>query len=209
MTFSELVHARRSIRQYRPDPVPPELVEQVLEAGRWAPSACNSQPWEFIVVTDPQVREAIYQLANVVGLKWPHLRTAPVTVVVCARKLTPYSRDDCIFAGQNMLLAAQDLGLGACWIGGFNERKMKQLLRVPEGYLLPGMFTLGYPAATPNPTPRRELTTMVHADTYQGQGLDLAQARFIGGLLLKLLRLQFRKPRPAAPEQEGSDSCPR
>ncbi len=196
MPFLDLARRRRSIRQYRPDPVPPEVVQQVLEAGRWAPSACNSQPWEFIVVTDPRAREAIYQLASVVGLKWPHLRTAPVIVVVCARRLTPYSRDDAIFAGQNMLLCAADLGLGTCWIGGFNESKMKRLLAVPESYLLPGMFTLGYAAKEPGPPPRRELAAMTHTETYQNRGLDLTRPRFIWSLFAKLLRLQWHKPRP-------------
>lgn len=203
MPFLDLARRRRSVRHYRPDPVPPALVEEILEAGRWAPSACNSQPWEFIVVTEPQVREAIYQLANVVGLKWPHLRTAPVTVVVCARRLTPYSRDDAIFAAQNMLLCAADLGLGTCWIGGFNESKMKRLLSVPESYLLPGMFTLGYPAADPPPPPRRALAEMTHAETYQRRGLDLTRPRFVWSVLKKLFRLQLRKPQPpVSPSRE-------
>ena len=203
MSLLDLARRRRSIRQYRADPVPRELVDQVLEAGRWAPSACNSQPWEFIVVTDPAVREAIYQLANVVGLKWPHLRSAPVTIAICGRKLTPYSRDDCIFAGQNMLLCAADLGLGACWIGGFNEAKMKRLLGVPESFLLPGMMTVGYPASDPPPPPRRSQADMVHEQTYQGRGLGLARPRFVWSVLRKLLRLQFRKPGPPSSPTSG------
>ena len=137
MPFLDLARSRRSVRHYRPDPVRPDLLDQVLEAGRWAPSAVNSQPWEFIVVTDPEVKQALYDLAGVLGLRWRHLLTAPVVVVVCARKLTPYSRDDCIFAGQNMLLAAADLGLGACWIGGFNEAKIRKLLSLPGGLPAP------------------------------------------------------------------------
>lgn len=190
MSFRDLVHRRRSVRQYTPQPVPDDLLQQVLEAGRWAPSAVNSQPWEFLVVTDPEVKQALYDLAGVLGLKWKQLLAAPVVIVICARPLTPYSRDDCIFAGQNMLLAAADLGLGTCWIGGFSERKLKRLLSIPGGYLLPGMLTLGYPAHEPTVPPRRELTAMVHHETFESRGLDLSYVRRIGGLMKKLWRLQ-------------------
>lgn len=209
MDFLDLARQRRSIRQYRPDPVPEELLQQVLEAGRWAPSACNSQPWEFIVVTAPEVREAIYQLANVVGLKWPHLRTAPVTIVLCARKLTPYSRDDVVLAAQNMMLCATDLGLGTCYIGGFNETKLKRLLRVPEGFLLPGMITLGFPAAESKAPPRRDLATLVHHETYASRGLDLTRPRFVWSVLKKLFKLQLGKPKAPAATEEGDGPCPR
>jgi len=190
MSFLDLAHSRRSVRQYRPDPVPDDLLMQVLEAGRWAPSAVNSQPWEFIVVTDPAVKQALYDLAGVLGLKWRQLLTAPVVIVICARRLTPYARDDCIFAGQNMLLAAADLGLGTCWIGGFSERQLKRLLSIPSGYLLPGMLTLGYPAHEPPAPPRRELAELIHDNTFVSRGLDLSFVRRIGGLVKKLWRLQ-------------------
>ncbi len=193
MEFSELVRQRRSIRQYRPDPLPDELLQQVLEAARWAPSAINSQPWELIVVREAEVRQALYDLAGAVGLKWPHLLAAPVTVVVCARPLTPWARDDAIFAAQNMLLQAAALGLGSCWVGGFNEARLKGLLGVPEDYVLPGMFTLGYPAHEPAPPPRREIADLIHHETYQGRPLDLSHLPRILRAVHKLLGL--RRPR--------------
>lgn len=192
--FLSLARRRRSVRCYRPDPVPEELLQQVLEAGRWAPSACNTQPWEFIVVTSPEVRQVLYELATVVGLKWPHLRTAPVVIVLCGQRLTPYSRDDCIFAAQNMLLCAADLGLGTCYIGGFNEAKVRRALSVPQGYLLPGMITLGYPDHDPSPPPHRALAEMVHRDTYASRGLDLSHLSRFLGFLSRYLRLHRRKP---------------
>jgi len=195
MSFLDLARTRRSVRQYRPDPVPDELLQQVLEAGRWAPSAVNSQPWEFIVVTDPDVKQALYDLAGVLGLKWKQLLAAPVVIVVCARRLTPYSRDDCIFAGQNMLLCAADLELGTCWIGGFSERKLKRLLSVPEGYLLPGMLTLGYPAHEPKPPPRRDLSEIVHHDTFGGRAWTCPHLTRILRSVRRLWRLQWDKKR--------------
>ena len=192
MSFLDLARSRRSVRRYKPDPVPEDLLQQVLEAGRWAPSAVNSQPWEFIVVTDPSARQALYDLAGVLGLKWKQLLEAPVVIVVCARRLTGYSRDDCLFAGQNMLLAATDLGLGTCWIGGFNESKLKRLLSVPQAYVLPGMLTLGYPAHEPSAPPRRELAQLVHRGSFESRGLDLSHVWRIGHLVKKLWRLQRR-----------------
>jgi len=191
--FLDLARRRRSTRRYRPDPVPEELLEQVLEAGRWAPSAVNSQPWEFVVVRDPEVKQALYDLASVAGLKWKHLLSAPVVIVIVARKLTPYSRDDCIFAAQNMMLCATDVGLGTCYIGGFAEGKIRKLLSVPEGHIVPGMMTLGYAEEEPTAPPRRELAGMVHEDTYQGRGLDLSHVGRIGRSIVKLLRLQGRQ----------------
>ena len=192
MSFLDLARARRSVRRYRSDPVPDDLLGQVLEAARWAPSAVNSQPWEFIVVRDPQVKQALYDLAGVAGLKWKHLLTAPVVIVITARRLTPYSRDDCLLAAQNLMLCATDLGLGTCYIGGFSESKIRQLLSIPEGYLLPGMITLGYAADEPQAPPRRELASMRHEDTYQSRGLDLSHLSRIGRLIIKLFRLQGR-----------------
>lgn len=191
--FLDLARVRRSVRRYRPDPVPDELVDQVLEAGRWAPSAVNSQPWEFIVVRDPQVKQALYDLSGVAGFKWKHLATAPIVIVIAARKLTQYARDDCIFAAQNIMLCAKDLGLGTCYVGGFSEDKVRKLLSIPDGYILPGMVTLGYAEEEPKAPARRELAAMTHQDTYQSRGLDLSHLSRIGRIILKLARLQRRR----------------
>ena len=192
MPFLDLARARRSVRRYRPDPVPDDLLDQVLEAARWAPSAVNSQPWEFIVVRDSQVRQALYDLSGVAGLKWKQLLAAPVVIVVTARRLTQYSRDDCLFAAQNMMLCAKDLGLGTCYIGGFAEDRIRKLLSIPEGHVLPGMIALGYAEDEPHAPARRELAAMRHENTYQNRGLDLSHLSRIGRLVLKLARLQRR-----------------
>ena len=188
MPFLDLARSRRSVRQYRPEAVPPELLDQVLEAGRWAPSAVNTQPWEFIVVTDPEVKQRLYDRTGAAGLKWKHLLAAPVVIVVCGRRLTRWSRDDCLLAAQNMMLCAADLGLGTCWIGGFSEEQVRRLLAIPEGFVLPGMMTLGYPAGETKAPSRRDLAALVHQNTYQGRGLDLSHVGRVWEIVRKLLR---------------------
>jgi nitroreductase len=194
MSFLDLARRRRSVRRYRSDPVPPELLDQVLEAGLWAPSAVNTQPWEFIVVTDPAVKQALYDLSGVAGLKWKHLLSAPVVIVLAARKLTAWSRDDCLLAAQNLMLCAADLGLGTCWIGGLSEEGIRQALSLPAGFLVPGMMTLGYPEGElPHPPGRRALSAVVHHNTFQGRGLDLSHVGRFARLVRKLFGAQFKR----------------
>jgi len=190
--FIELAKSRRSIRRYRPDPVPEELLQQILEAGCWAPSAVNSQPWEFIVVREAQAKKALYDYSGIAGLKWKQLLSAPVVIVLAAKKLTPYSRDDCIFAAQNIMLCAADLGLGTCYIGGFAEEKIRALLGLPTNYIVPGMITVGYPAENPSPPPRRPLSECVHYDVFVAKRKDLSYFTRILQIVGKLLRLQWR-----------------
>lgn len=192
-SFVDLARERRSVRQYRADPVPEELLLELVEAARWAPSAVNTQPWEFIIITDPQVRKAVGDNARYFGLGWPHIHQAPALIVVCARRATPFARDDSIFAGANIMLAAADRGLGTCWIGGFDEGKMRELLAIPPDYLLPGFCTVGYPAGDTAPPPKRALESMIHRDTFRGSGLRLPHLRGPLEVLGRLLRMQFRK----------------
>jgi nitroreductase len=192
-SFLELARTRRSVRAYKPDPVPEALVRELLEAARWAPSAINSQPWEFIVVTDAEVRAAVCDSARMLGVRWPHIAQAPVLVVICAPRITPFSRDDCIFAGANLMLAATDRGLGTCWIGGFSEATIRRLLGIPEGFVVAGMCTVGYPAGETRAPARRELAEMVHRETYTGGKGGLARLSGPLEVAWRLLRLQFRR----------------
>jgi nitroreductase len=192
-SFLELARARRSVRAYKPDPVPEGVVTELLEAARWAPSAINSQPWEFIVVTDAQVRAAVCESARMLGLRWPHIAQAPVVVVICAPRVTPFSRDDCIFAGANLMLAATDRGLGTCWIGGFGQGTIRKLLGIPEGFVVAGMCTVGYPAGETRTPPRRELAGMLHAETYAGGKSGLRRLAGPLEVAWRLLRLQLRR----------------
>ena len=149
------VVSRRSIRHYKNQTVPNNLLEKVLEAGRLAPSAKNIQPWHFIVISDEDVRN---QFA-----KWRYssfFTESPVIIVGCAdisnEKVRKWSIIDVTIALQNMVIAAHALGLGTCWIGCFEEPEASQTLGIPDNYKIVAMLSLGYPDYQPG-TPRKKL----------------------------------------------------
>lgn len=203
MDFSELVKQRRSVRHYESRPVEEELLLGVCEAARWAPSALNMQPWEFVIVTDPEVRRRLGDTAAILGIKWPHLKAAPAVIVICARKTSGYARDDCLLAAQNIMLQATDLGLGTCYIGGFSQEAVRVLLSIPPGYIVPGMVTVGYPANVPPAPEKRPLTEIVHTDTFGGRGVGLSGYRRALRAFWSILRGKAAAGGvPAAPEPD-------
>lgn len=169
--IEEVIKNRRSVRRFKPDPVPGELLKKVLEAARWAPSAGNVQPWKFFVVTSPAKKEAL--AAAALGQRF--VAEAPVVVVVCAllrkaagaygaRGKELYCLQDTAAATQNMLLMATALGLGGCWVGAFREEEVKKALGL-EGDVRPvALVPLGYPQAVPSPPPRLPLEEITVQD---------------------------------------------
>jgi nitroreductase len=131
-----LLQGRRSIRQYRPDSVPDEMVNQVLQAGQWAPSASHRQPWAFIVVRDPKIREQVAAHAAYYIIRWAHVEQAPLLIVMCGHRKSPVYRqflhEDIGLAGGQMMLQAKALGLGTCWIGGLDRKALAGILKVPD-----------------------------------------------------------------------------
>jgi nitroreductase len=152
MDVLEAIKTRRSVRQYSPQAIPPEVMERLRQALRYAPSACNIQPWRFILVTDPELRRKVAKAAN--GQMW--MADAPVTVVGCGSPKDAYqhmggygsSADvDVAIALDHLTLAAVAEGLGTCWIGAFDEGEVKRLLDVPQQVKVVAMTPLGYPAS--------------------------------------------------------------
>ncbi len=174
MDFWEVVEQRRSIRRFRPDrDVPPETVERILRAAIAAPSAGNRQPWHFYVVREPQSKEWLARAAY----NQRFVAEAPVVVVVCAdpgqsagrygqRGSSLYCLQDTAAAVENMLLAVTALGLGACWVGAFDEVAAATALGLPPHLRPVAMVPIGHPAErrSSRRTPRRplaEVTTFV------------------------------------------------
>ena len=193
--FYEVVVKRRSIRKFKEEPVPEKLLNKVLEAGRWAPSAGNTQPWRFILVTDADVKKNIANVSTEFSRKaWAefspeHARylaarggswdksgmaKIPVLVVVCY-EVPERMREELILGSawaaiENMLLAATAEGLGSCIYTFYDmeeENMIKEILHVPEKYRIAGMIQLGYSAAEPPVPLRKTLNGMVFYQHFQ------------------------------------------
>jgi len=159
MTFLQLVNERESIRRYSDRPVEIEKIDYILEACRMAPSACNSQPWKFVMVTD---RELALQVANATFsavLQFNRFTAqAPVMAVLVSEpakmlakigsavKDKDFSLIDIGIVAEHFCLAAAEQGLGTCMLGWFDEKKVRQLLGIPKNKRIPLVITLGYPA---------------------------------------------------------------
>ncbi len=175
MDVFDAIRGRRSVRRYVSKLVERELIEKVVDAGRWAPSSGNTQPVEVVVVTDPEKRRI---MADVSGYA-KYLKDAPVALVVCVNLSRARSRYgelgvsyfapmDASAAIQNMMLAAHALGLGTCWDSIFDKMKVKELINLPENLEPFAIIALGYPAENPNPPPRRPLNEILHWENYGG-----------------------------------------
>jgi nitroreductase len=156
--FLQLAEKRRSVRSYTPDAVPEEQLHQVLEAGRLAPSACNKQPWRFIVVREEMNRRA---LGTAYAREW--FWKAPIILVVCILPDEAWTRPhdgrnsaqvDGAITLDHMTLAAAELDLGTCWIGAFDPVAAREILNLPDGVDIVGMSPLGVPNVEPEPRPR-------------------------------------------------------
>ncbi len=172
MTVMEAIRNRRSIRSYRPDPVPEETLLAVLEAGRLAPSANNRQEWRYVVVRDPETRHDLMVAAN----RQRFVGEAPVVIACCAetdhrvmRCGQPAYPIDVAISIDHMTLAAHELGLGTCWIGSFDADRVRRILGIPDGIEIVELLTLGCPAAAETPRGRLRLDEIVSYDRWDGE----------------------------------------
>jgi nitroreductase len=173
MELREALRNRRSVRAFRPDPVPEETLRDLVEIANWAPSAGNLQSRDFILVRDPMTRKALAVAAR----DQEFLAEAPAVVVVCAnarrvegkygrRGRDLYMIQDAAAATQNLMLAAHAAGLGTCWVGAFDEAAVRELLGIPAGVRPVALVPVGRPAETPEPPSRLPLTDVLHWDRW-------------------------------------------
>ncbi len=157
MALLDLVKHRKSIRDFLDVPVEREKIMMCLEAARLAPSACNSQPWKFIVVDDRQLKNKLCHAAfSGIYLVNSFCKMAPVIVVVVSEKSKFLARIGGMFRGtkyylidigiaiEHFVLQAEDLGLGTCWIGWFDESAVKSILNIPRRKKIDILIALGY-----------------------------------------------------------------
>ena len=169
MEFGELIQVRRSVRGYKPDPIPEEVLRRILEAGRFAPTAANRQPFQLIVVTHAATRSL---LKEVYDRDWFY--TAPLILVGCIEPAKAWQRADGFNAAEvdisivmdHIILAAANEGLGSCWICNFNEARLKEILGIPANVRALAMTPLGFPAAEPRPFQRKPLEELVRRERW-------------------------------------------
>jgi|TARA_B100001971_G_C18167463_1_gene525078 SagB-type dehydrogenase family enzyme len=176
MDVFECIRTRRSIRKYKDQPVEWDKIVSVLEAGKFAPSAGNLQNFKFIVVKDEAIRKKMADAAH--NQTW--MEIAPVHIIICsdpskskrfygARGERLYSIQDCAAVAENMLLVAHSLGLGACWVGSFDEDKIRKVQNLPETIQVHSIITIGYADETPQMPPKYRIEHVVFLDRWGGR----------------------------------------
>lgn len=175
------IKTRRSIRNYLNKPVPEEVIRRIIDAGRYAPSGFNFQPWRFVVIESKEMLEKLSDFAKPVLLEKLAGRTdalavsymerledrnynlfynAPALVLVLGRKNNPLSDYDCTLCGGNIIHAAHSLGIGSCWVGNAGviqqSEELMAELKIPVNYKIVAPIVLGYPRDTPPPPEKRE-----------------------------------------------------
>lgn len=181
-SLGDIFEQRYSCRSYDPRPVPGDDLKAICEAARLAPSACNSQTWRFIVVRD---RDLITRICDegmrpVVRNRW--MKEAPVVIVGCSQldivanrigsAVTgiEYYQIDLGIAMEHMVLKATELGLGTCWIGWFREKRIREILEIPERIKVLALLTVGYPkAGDAAKSKRKPLGEIVFHDRWKGR----------------------------------------
>ena len=173
MDLLEVIKKRRSIRAYKKQDLPRDTIEKLIEAARWAPSAGNVQPWEFVVASSQRAKREL----SMAAFEQKDLEEASVVIVVCAdekraaesygvRGKTLYCLQDTAAAIQNILLTACSLGLGSCWIGAFKEDEIRKVINAPEEMRPVALVPVGYSNEEPEDRSRRPLSEIVHKETF-------------------------------------------
>lgn len=176
MEVFEAIRRRRSIRRYKPDPVPEENLRIILEAARLAPSAGNRQPWRFVVIKDKETRKKLAEAAD--GQMF--VGEAPVVIAAFGDPNDSpggYQRDpmvaykqDPMIAVEHICLEAVELGLGTCWIGpaspNYDTARIKEILNVPERMYMICLLPIGFPAEFPPQRYRKSLGDVVFREKY-------------------------------------------
>jgi nitroreductase len=171
MSVLDVMRARRSVRSYKSEPIPEEKIRKVMEAARLAPSGKNLQPWKFILVKDEETRRKLAEASR----QQLFMAGAPLIVVACGYPGRSYQRQgnymqswpiDVGIALEHLMLQAQEEGLGTCWIGAFDETRVKSILGVPEGVKVLALTPLGFPDEAPADRGRLALDKIVCYDTY-------------------------------------------
>ena len=179
MELMEVIKGRRSIRKYRPDSVPDEVLQKVFEGVRWSPSWANTQCWEVIVVRDPRVKSEILRTVPETNRAHSAMVEAPVILILCGKKgVSGFKKGEAAtvkgdwlmfdsgIAMQTLCLTAHSLGLGTVVVGLFDHKKAEEILGVPQDREVVAITPLGYPAAEGVAPKRKEVSEFVFQERY-------------------------------------------
>ena len=173
MDVFEAIKKRRSIRDYSDEQVSEKDVKQLIEAARWAPSAGNTQPLEIVIVKDAETKRKL----SAAALNQTFVQKAPIVIVVCAdekrssrtygkRGEKLYSIQDTAAATENIILAAQELGLATCWVGAFKDKEVAKAVNAPKNVKPVAIIPVGYAAGKPAAPQRRAVNEIVHYEKF-------------------------------------------
>jgi nitroreductase len=177
----ESIQHRRSIRKFTSNPIEPEKIQSMLEAGRLAPSGNNKQPWNFIVIQSEQQRQAVMEVCH----RQTWMMTAKAFIVAVADMAARVETEpglyldetsphwelkrairDTAIAIENMLLEADAQGLGTCWVGFFVQSEIRPVLGIPDDKFVVAVIPIGYPAEQPPARPRKPLSEIVRYEKW-------------------------------------------
>jgi len=162
MDVGTAIRTRRSIRRYKKQDIPEDMLRDVLEAARLAPSAANRQAWEMIVVKDPKLRQELVPMCK----NQKFVAECPVLLVAIEEPAQKWSRVDATIMLDHVPLEAHEKGLGTCWIGAFDKAQVGALLGGPPNKEVMACMTLGYPDEDPEARPRKPVGELFYHDRY-------------------------------------------
>jgi len=165
MSVAKAIVNRRSVRSYERRPIPKELLCELLEMSRLAPSGKNRQPWRLIVVLEEGRKRALVPICR----DQEFIADCSAFIAGLDDPKQKWARVDLAIALDHLCLAATERGLGTCWIGAFDRESMAEFLEVPSNMVVTVCMTVGYPAESPDPQRRKELEELVYWERYGGR----------------------------------------
>jgi nitroreductase len=164
MDVSSAIQKRRSIRKYKAKEIPHDLLMEVLESARQAPSGANRQPWQMIVVEDPERRKGLVPICK----DQKFIADGGAFVAGIDDPAQKWARVDVAIAMENIALTAVEKGLGTCYIGAFDGEKLASYLSVPKPYVVTVCMVLGYPDESPEARSRKPMNELMHWERFGG-----------------------------------------
>jgi len=188
----EIIKSRRSIRNYKNEKIKDEEILKIVEAGRWAPSASNNQPWRFIIVQNEELIKKIGDACKILTIN-SFVEKAPLIIIIYTEKKHRWVELDCGICAENMMLEAHSIGIGSCFVGAFKENKIKEIINLPEDFNVVGLITFGYKENEKEPTLRLDLKDIVKYDFYTKDKTKIVSKKSIKSGFLSIISTFFKK----------------